>query len=224
MAHKQDIDPILAQAFFNFLFPIAFPNIDLNSSTYKFILNDIVTKHKLISPGALLEVAISIKKGLERHDTEGRDFVDGSDAKCASARWHRKGQSYGAPITNVHTKEGLLRAVIYERQFDKMYFFLIPQEAYSHISKTSNIDIPFNLNGTPHRNSKVQNINWWEFEVPDFSGILADVAPKFINYRKIRLEKKLELTLQRKKKIDTLILKNQAKMLTKISQGQCLTV
>ena len=123
----------------------------------------------------------------------------------------------------------MLRVVVFERQLTKFYFFLIPREAYAHISKSSNIDIPFNLDGTPHRNSKVHNINWWEFEVPDFDGILADVAPSFINYREIRLDKKkilhtqkLEKLTRQQETLKALILKNQLKTSTTSSLNQCL--
>ena len=234
MAHEQDIDPILAQEFCNFLFPIVFPEVELNSDIYRFTLEKLVKEHRLISVGSLLEVAISKKKNLQRHDTKGRDFVDGSDAKCASARWHRKGQGYGAPITNIFNKEGLLRCQVYERQLNKFYFFLIPREAYAHISKSSNIDIPFNLDGTPFRNSKVHNINWWDFEVADFDGILGDVAPTFVNHRQHRLEKKAAVELKkaatklrRQEKLEALRLKNLLKEQRKTANesllDQCLS-
>jgi hypothetical protein len=120
--------------------------------------------------GGLLERAISITGGLERQATVGRDFSDFSDAKLVSVRTASKGKSYSAPVTNIHRKKGYLRVVCYERKQDKFYYFLIPGDAYSHIEKTSNIEIPFNLNGNPRKQNNC-NINWWNFEVETFTAV-----------------------------------------------------
>lgn len=192
MTYKQDKDPILARRFFDLLFPIAFPDVDVKSDMFSFIKESLVHRTKLIEVGSLLEVAISISKNLERYDTDGQDFVDGSDAKCASARWHALNTRYSAPICGVANKRGLLRCVIYERQQDKFYFFLIPHDAYKHISNVGNIDIPFKLDGSPYRDAKVRNINWWTFEVSNFNGILSDTPATFINHKEIRDAEKLK--------------------------------
>jgi hypothetical protein len=63
---------------------------------------------------------------------------------------------------------------VYERKQDKFYYFLIPYSAYSHIPKTSNIEIPFNLDGSPKRENKCQ-VNWWEFSKTIFLEICAPV-------------------------------------------------
>jgi len=64
--------------------------------------------------------------------------------------------------------------VVYERKQDKFYYFLIPYSAYSHIPKTSNIEIPFNLDGSPKKINKC-NINWWDYSKETFSEICAPV-------------------------------------------------
>jgi len=171
----KDKDPILEQKFFDFLFPIIFPVESQNKDIMTFCKDKLVDEFKLLTKGSLLEVAISIKKNLPRYDTEGQDFIDGSDAKTASVRWSNSGRSYGAPITSVHAKCGLLRCMVYERMKDKFYFFLIPNDAYSHISSSSNIEIPFNKDTfEPRRDIKSRIINWWDFEVDSFESLLLD--------------------------------------------------
>jgi hypothetical protein len=184
----KDKDPILEQKFFDFLFPLAFPGI--SGDIYTFCKNVLSVEHASLPSGTLLEIAISVQKGITRHPTIGRDFVDGSDAKSASCRWSSNNRSYSAQISDISNKKGLLRCAVYERLHNKFYFFLIPHAAYAHIPKTSNIEVGFNLDGAPKRTPGNNTIiNWWDFEVPDFSGILADHDIPFTNYRNIRAEK-----------------------------------
>lgn len=174
---SKDKDPVLEKKFFDFLFPIIFPSIKINDDIFNFCKNELAEKYGLLTKSTLLEVAISVKKNLERYDTEGQDYVDGSDAKTASVRWSNEGKSYGAPITSVHNKKGLLRCLIYERRNDKFYYFLIPHDAYKHITSTSNIEIPFDVDtGNPRRDSRYKIVNWWDFEVSSFDEILNDSA------------------------------------------------
>jgi len=185
----KDKDPILDEKFFDLLFPIIFPIESQDEKLYNFCKNKLSDEMKLLSTGSLLEQAISTRKRLTRHNTIGKDFVDGSDAKSASVRWSSVNTHYGAPISDIHNKKGLLRCVIYERLHDKFYYFLIPHEAYKNIPKSSNIEIPFNLDGTPKRDARrIRNVNWWQFEVPDFDGILADVTNPF-EFEKVKKER-----------------------------------
>ena len=172
----RDKDPILEQKFFNLLFPLAFPAYIDNISVMDFA-NKLAFEYGILPQDRLLEVAISVKKNLARYNTEGQDFIDGSDAKTSSVRWSSNRKTYSAPITNVHKKIGLLRCVIYERMLDKFYYFLIPHDAYKHITSTSNIDIPFDTTTyLPRRDVKYKIINWWNFEVKSFEDILLDNA------------------------------------------------
>lgn len=185
-----DKDPILDQKFFDFLFPIAYPIESHNLEIYNFCKNKLSIEDALLATGSLLEKAISKRKHLTRHATIGRDFVDGSDAKSASVRWASLGRVYSAPIHATANKTGLLRCVIYERLNDKFYFFLIPHKAYENIPKSSNIEIPFNRDGSPRRNPTakgLRNVDWWQFEVPDFDGILGDIAPAFEFAKDVKL-------------------------------------
>lgn len=195
----KDKDPILDQKFFELLYPMIHPNIpeDILKHSYE---QDML-KHRLYGIGKLLEAAISEKKGLQREDTEGRDFVDGSDAKSASARWASKGRVYSAAIRDISNKRGLLRCVIYERLQDKFYYFLIPYRAYENIPKTSNIEIPFEADGSPRRQAtRLKNVDWWTFEVENFAGILSDTPAEFefIKEQKFRVQQeKVRARLER---------------------------
>jgi hypothetical protein len=199
----KDKDPILDQKFFDLLFPIIFPLESKNPEIFKFAKQRLAIEMVLLSTGSLLEAAISVAKGITRHATMGRDFVDGSDAKCSSVRWYSNFTQYGAPITNIHNKRGLLRCVVYERLQDKFYFFLIPHRAYANIPKTSNIEIPFHHNGDPRRNGeRIRNVDWWTFEVPDFNGILGDTAAdfEFVKEKEARLFKEAMQRIREQKK------------------------
>lgn len=198
----KDKDPALTHAFFDLLFPMIFPDLDKDSELYSFIRQQLVIETELISAGTMLEQAISVKKGIVRINTEKMDFPDGSDAKTTSVRTCSNGKKYGAPIHNIQNKIGLLRVVAYERIQQKFYYFLIPHEAYKDIPKTSNIEIPFNLDGSPKRTSnRIKNVNWWTFEVPDFDGILSDTpaAFEFEHVRKARAAEELKALKELKK-------------------------
>jgi len=201
---SQDKDPILDQKFFDFLFPIIFPKESQNPEIFKFAKDRLAIEMVLLSTGSLLEAAISVAKGLTRHATVGRDFVDGSDAKCASVRWSSNFTQYGAPITNIYNKKGLLRCVVYERLQDKFYFFLIPHRAYANIPKSSNIEIPFHHNGDPRRNAeRIRNVDWWTFEVSNFNGILEDTAAdfEFVKEKEARLFREEMQRIRERKKL-----------------------
>lgn len=92
-----------------------------------------------------------------------------SDAKLSCARTSGYGKSYGAPVTNIHNKTGDLRIQVYERKQNKFYYFVIPRRVYKDIPKTSNIEIPFELDGTPRRKPlRKVRVNWWRYEASDF--------------------------------------------------------
>jgi hypothetical protein len=159
---------------FDFLWHKAYPSRGIDS--YK--------EHRLTvedgswtNLGSLLEHAIHIVGGIKKINGVGKDFDDISDAKLISVRTSSKGLAYTAPVTNIHRKRGFLRVVCYERKQDKHYFFLIPFSAYEHIPKTSNIEIPFELNGNPRKINKC-NVNWWDFEKLSFQEICVSAVAK----------------------------------------------
>ena len=89
-----------------------------------------------------------------------------SDAKLSSVRTSCKGKQYGAQVRGIHNKTGSLRVQVYERKQNKFYYFVIPRRAYIDIPKSSNIEIPFELDGEPRREPKrAVYVNWWKHEV-----------------------------------------------------------
>jgi hypothetical protein len=89
-----------------------------------------------------------------------------SDAKLCTVRLTSYGKSYAAGVTKIHNKLGSLRVQAYERKQQRFYYFVIPRCAYQCIPKTSNIEIPFELDGTPRRTPcRPVRVNWWQYEV-----------------------------------------------------------
>jgi hypothetical protein len=100
---------------------------------------------------------------------KGDLYKDGaySDAKLSSARTSGHGKDYRAPVTRIFNKTGTLRVQVYERKQNKFYYFAIPRRAYIEVPQKSNIEIPFELDGTPRRKPlRAVYVNWWRYEVP----------------------------------------------------------
>jgi len=162
---------LLCLKHFDYLWPLAYPT----RSTESYLDHrQTVADGAWTNFGSLLEHAIHIIGNITKHNTIGKDFHDESDAKLASVRTSSKGKAYSAPITNLHRKQGLIRAVVYERKQDKFYYFVIPYEKYKHIPKTSNIEIPFNIDGSPKKVNKC-NVNWWDYSKDTFEEICVEV-------------------------------------------------
>jgi hypothetical protein len=172
-----DRDSDLDIAKFDYLWPKAYPYYSkiplITKFARKLIADDI------IQTGQLFEKALEVECKLVRESTMGRDFentvvngqtVAGQDAKLVAARTHGHGKVYSAPVTNIHAKVGELLVAVYERKQQNWYLFRIPYKAYKNIPKTSNIDIPFNLDGTPRRENRC-DVNWWAYEVPTFKAL-----------------------------------------------------
>lgn len=121
------------------------------------------------------EQALAHQGGFTVISTDAADLSDGSDGKLSTVRHSRYGTNYSAPVTGIFGKTGTLRVQVYERIQNKFYYFLIPRSAYQHIKKTSNIEIPFELSGTPRRRN-VCVINWWQFQVPDFLAVCGSAS------------------------------------------------
>lgn len=130
-------------------------------------------KQGFIQVSTVFEYAIANVGGHTVVSLDAADIDDGtpggSDAKLATVRTSSRGKKYSAPVSSISGKTGSLRVQIYERKQDKFYYFLIPHDAYKHIPKTSNIEIPFELDGTPRRVPRGRYIqNWWNYEVATF--------------------------------------------------------
>jgi hypothetical protein len=135
------------------------------------------TVEKLLQLG-ILQVSTAFEHALGKmggHKVVSEDcgdlIKDGiySDAKLSSVRTSGYGKSYSAPVTKIFNKTGALRVQVYERKQNKFYYFSIPYNAYSHIPKTSNIEIPFELDGTPRKiPARAVYENWWNYGVASF--------------------------------------------------------
>jgi hypothetical protein len=130
---------------------------------------DIKTVELLLKMGGLQistlwEQALSTIIGCTVVSLDANDLSDGGDGKIISVRTSGYGRSYSAPVTNTSGKTGTLYVQAYERKQHNFYYFAIPFDAYSHIAKSSNIEIPFDLDGTPRRRNSC-NVNWWRFEL-----------------------------------------------------------
>ncbi len=92
-----------------------------------------------------------------------------SDAKLSTVRTSGYGKRYSAPVTNIFNKTGTLRVQVYERKQNKFYYFAFPRRTYKDIPRSSNIEIPFELNGNPRRvPARKVFVNWWNYEVESF--------------------------------------------------------
>ena len=117
----------------------------------------------------LFEQALAITGGHQVVSLDRGDlYRDGSysDAKLSSVRTSGYGQSYTAPVTRIFNKTGTLRVQVYERKQNRFFYFAIPRRAYIGVPKSSNIEIPFELDGTPRRvPMRKVYVNWWRYEV-----------------------------------------------------------
>jgi hypothetical protein len=156
-------DPSLSLAFFDHLWPYAYPRFDKIPFARKLIRS--LAKDGIVNAGLLLEKAISRVGKLKRDSTVGRDFVDLSDAKSVSVRFHDG--RYSADVKNIKTKQGALRILCYERNQGKFYYFIVPAK---YNPKTS-IEIPFDLKGNPYK----QGSGWWRFQVSTFNDLSGKV-------------------------------------------------
>jgi hypothetical protein len=135
-------------------------------------MDPLVLLRKMVSDGviqmdALFEKAISVKGKLERESVEGRDFVDGSDAKKAITRpLIASGQAPRrmATIKNIEGKHGVLRIIVAETLTGKTYYFKIPKEAYEGLLS---IRIYFNEDGSP------KDGKWFQYECRTFKQLCA---------------------------------------------------
>lgn len=132
----------------------------LNKKTIRSLL-----EHGVIQVSTVFEHAIANLSGCTVISEDHADLSNGNDAKLSTVRTCSYGHVYSAPITNTKNKTGNLIAQVYERKQNKFYFFSIPYSAYSQISGKSNIEIPFEMDGTPRRIPLREKRlpNWWDY-------------------------------------------------------------
>ena len=124
----------------------------------------------LIEVSTAYETAIANIAGTQVISKDHADLSCGSDAKLSTVRTCSNGKSYSAPVTGIHNKTGDLLVQVYERKQEKFYYFRLPNETYAHIPKSSNIEIPFALDGTPRKQNRKQH-NPWEYECASFDNM-----------------------------------------------------
>lgn len=134
----------------------------LNESTINFLL-----AKGCLQVSTLFEYAVADTIGCEVVSQDSNDLSNGGDAKLSSVRTSSYGTSYSAPVTGIYNKIGTLYVQVFERKQHKFYYFAIPHESYCRVPKSSNIEIPFESDGTPRRRNN-SAINWWKFEQPGF--------------------------------------------------------
>lgn len=138
-----------------------------------------LTRLGVIQVSTAYEHALANVGGYEVVSLDSADLSDGPDAKLTTVRTSSRGKSYSAPVSDVHGKSGAMRVQVFERKFSAFYYLVIPNNAYSAIPHTSNIEIPFELDGEPRRKPKGRRTyaNWWDFEVGSFEELAK--APSF---------------------------------------------
>jgi|TARA_B110000908_G_C10055775_1_gene358303 hypothetical protein len=129
----------------------------------------------LIEVSTAFETAIANASGTQVISQDWADLSCGSDAKLSTVRTCSYGTSYSAPVTGIHNKTGDLLVQVYERKCEKYYYFRIPYNTYCNIPKSSNIEIPFALNGTPRRNNNKKH-NPWDHEYDSFLNMCKTTA------------------------------------------------
>lgn len=115
------------------------------------------------------ELAIANVADLDVVSTNAYDISDGSDAKLSTCRFSSYGKRYGSQVANTRNKSGTLRVQVLEPITDRFYYFVIPQTAHGLLTGSSNIEIPFEMDGQPKKNYVPRFLpNWWQFEVQTF--------------------------------------------------------
>jgi hypothetical protein len=135
---------------------------------------EILLEFGMLEVSTCYEHAIANYSGTTVISLDHADISCGSDAKLASARKNgRNGREYGANVSGIHNKTGDLLIQCYERSLDQMFWFRMPHKSYCYIPKSSNIDIPFYLDGSPRRvNDK--RVNPWKYECGSFQEMCAE--------------------------------------------------
>lgn len=128
----------------------------------------------VVQVSTMFEQCIARINGSTVISLDHADISDGSDAKVITVRTSSRGTSYSAPVSNIYNKTGSLRIQCYERKQDKFYYFVIPNHAYTHIPKSSNIEIPFYMCGTPKRVNNCA-VNWWNYTCDSFEEMCTKV-------------------------------------------------
>ena len=103
------------------------------------------------------------------------DYNDLSDAKTCIVRRHGMNNTItGGWISGLQDKD-LLRALIFCRETNKFYTFVLPRSSYDYLNltgKSSGIEIPFTQTGEPKIGGKNKNgEDWWSYRTSTFEAM-----------------------------------------------------
>jgi len=138
--------------------------------------NKFLISHGVIQIETLLELAISRAGKLKRDATHGRDFSDKSDAKKVTSSWRMNDIKRGSwtnsyTVSNIHTKQGALRIMGYNRIANRFDYYVIPKRAYKHL-KGKRLDIILDaFNGCydePTPTGEKANCHWNRYRKSSF--------------------------------------------------------
>ena len=155
------------------------PNIEnLDDYTVNYLL-----KGGQLQVSTCFESALASVIGTTVISENAKDLATGEDAKLSTVRSMSHGNIYSAPVTNISGKTGDILVQVYERIQSNFYYFRIPNKFYKDIPASSNIEIPFELDGTPRctPKKKLKYANWWDFERDSFED-LCKLIPQDVKY------------------------------------------
>lgn len=119
----------------------------------------------------LLELAVpALNKALMITLGQGQDWSNGKDAKVSIVRSHNGGLNYTAGITGCSDKTHI-QALVYEPKQDKFYYFDFPVQVNKKGQPMTEHSIPFELDGTPKRQTRLGANKMWEFECESFAAM-----------------------------------------------------
>ena len=141
----------------------------------KFLIE--LAKKGIVAVETLLEEAISKVGKIKRSNSDGEDFVDGSDAKKVTVTINDAVTGDRCVrIGNISNKNGILRVLVAEPMTSEIFYFKIPND---EIKGKDNIKIAF------HREGGIQNKIIDKLYVPktNFWGEQLMIRPKSFNER-----------------------------------------
>jgi hypothetical protein len=184
MASRTDLNTY-EDAYFNFLFKIAYPDADVTVFTW---IKENMIPNGDVSTESLLETAIAKSNGIKKVSSEGYDFhckdgKPGGDAKKATAFLNPNRPRREAVIKQFHNKVGDLYVCVYEPLTEKFYFFRVPPRIYKG-RKT--LAVYFEQDGKPRRKQLRYDADrpLWDCEVSDINS-LYDGKIKLLTEKKL---------------------------------------
>ncbi len=116
---------------------------------------------------------------------DSHDLSNGADCKLTTTRFTNKTSHYKARVGDIYNKTGTLYVLCFEKLQQKFYYFAIPHSAHSVVPKSSNIEIPFETDGTPRKTpvGYRKYVNWWDYEcksLEDMASVCGKTGKKLL--------------------------------------------